>query len=49
MNPMESNSVVAGASREITPSELPFEHADLEALGGHIGPDPEDFVVDEVP
>ena len=46
---MESNSVVARVTREITPCELPFEHADLEALGGHIGPDPEDFVVDEVP
>lgn len=46
---MESNSAPAGVTREITPCELPFEHVDLEALGGHIGPDPEDFVVDEVP
>jgi hypothetical protein len=31
------------------PAELPFEHLDLPALGGQIGPTPEDFVVDEVP
>lgn len=31
------------------PAELPFEHPDLAALGGHIGPAPEDFVVDEQP
>lgn len=28
---------------------LPFEHPELPALGGHIGPAPEDFVVDEQP
>lgn len=33
----------------LLPRELPFEHTELEALGGHIGPDPEDFRVDEVP
>ena len=33
----------------LLPRELPFEHTDLDALGGHIGPDPEDFRVDEVP
>ena len=31
------------------PREPPFDHADLSAIGGHIGPEPEDFVVDEVP
>jgi tRNA pseudouridine13 synthase len=31
------------------PHEVPFEHLDLPALGGHIGPEPEDFVVDELP
>ena len=33
----------------VMPCEVPFEHTDLAALGGHIGPDPEDFRVDEVP
>ncbi|HEU4579949.1 MAG TPA: tRNA pseudouridine(13) synthase TruD [Polyangiaceae bacterium] len=32
-----------------SPVELPFEHADLAPLGGRVGPDPEDFVVDEQP
>ncbi len=32
-----------------SPVELPFEHVDLTPLGGGIGPDPEDFVVDEQP
>lgn len=31
------------------PCELPFDHADLAAVGGHIGEAPEDFVVDELP
>lgn len=31
------------------PAQLPFEHPELAALGGHIGPAPEDFVVDEQP
>src|SRR3954451_17014883 len=45
---MESNTdSAAPALRE--PLELPFEHSDLEPLGGQIGPAPEDFVVDEVP
>jgi tRNA pseudouridine13 synthase len=46
---METKSDLAPPVRSLVPSEPPFEHADLEALGGHIGPDPEDFVVDEVP
>lgn len=33
----------------VAPCELPFEHTDLDPLGGHIGPEPEDFRVDEVP
>lgn len=33
----------------VRPAALPTEHADLPALGGHIGPAPEDFVVDELP
>jgi tRNA pseudouridine13 synthase len=37
----------AGASE--SPRSLPFDHAELDAIDGHIGPDPEDFVVDEVP
>src|SRR5215510_11010935 len=32
-----------------TPREPPSDHGDLPAIGGHIGPLPEDFVVDEVP
>jgi tRNA pseudouridine13 synthase len=46
---METKSDLTPPVRSLVPSEPPFEHADLEALGGHIGPDPEDFVVDEVP
>lgn len=42
---MESDASSAPRS----PVELPFEHADLAPLGGGIGPDPEDFVVDEQP
>lgn len=32
-----------------SPREPPFDHTDLDAIGGHIGPEPEDFVVDEQP
>jgi tRNA pseudouridine13 synthase len=46
---MESKSASADAGLAGGPRELPFDHADLDAVGGHIGPDPEDFVVDEVP
>jgi len=52
---MESKSAETGAERapttppDETPREPPFDHADLAPIGGHIGPDPEDFVVDEVP
>jgi tRNA pseudouridine13 synthase len=42
---MESDASPAPRS----PVELPFEHADLAPLGGRVGPDPEDFVVDEQP
>jgi tRNA pseudouridine13 synthase len=46
---MESKST-SGPPRDVRlPFELPFEHPDLPALGGHIGPEPEDFVVDELP
>jgi tRNA pseudouridine13 synthase len=31
------------------PHVPPFEHSDLQAVGGRIGPEPADFVVDEVP
>jgi len=37
------------SSLDDTPREPPYDHADLPAIGGHIGPEPEDFVVDEVP
>ncbi len=46
---MELNSDPVRPALASTPCELPFEHGDLEALGGHIGPEPEDFVVDELP
>jgi len=46
---MESRSDAAGSGALRVPAELPFEHPDLPALGGQIGPTPEDFVVDEVP
>jgi tRNA pseudouridine13 synthase len=36
------------ASNE-SPRELPFDHAELDAIDARIGPDAEDFVVDEVP
>jgi tRNA pseudouridine13 synthase len=45
---MESKSVVADPGA-FAPRELPFDHGDLDAIGGRIGPEPEDFVVDEVP
>jgi tRNA pseudouridine13 synthase len=38
-----------GSNLDDTPREPPFDHADLPAIGGHIGPEPEDFMVDEVP
>jgi tRNA pseudouridine13 synthase len=44
---LPSEATNSGALR--APAELPFEHPDLPALGGQIGPEPEDFVVDEVP
>lgn len=44
---MESKSALPTAGGG--PRELPFDHADLDATGGHIGPDPEDFLVDELP
>jgi tRNA pseudouridine13 synthase len=44
---MESKSVLPEPSS--SPHELPFDHADLDAIGGRIGSDPEDFAVDEVP
>ena len=46
---MELKSDPVRPALATTPCELPFEHRDLEALGGHIGPEPEDFVVDELP
>jgi tRNA pseudouridine13 synthase len=46
---MESKSASADPSLARQPRELPFDHSDLDALGGHIGGDPEDFVVDEAP
>jgi tRNA pseudouridine13 synthase len=46
---METSPDPRAASPALAPAELPVEHADLPALGGHIGPDPEDFVVDELP
>jgi len=44
---LRSEATRSGALR--APAELPFEHPDLPALGGQIGPEPEDFVVDEQP
>jgi tRNA pseudouridine13 synthase len=46
---MEAKSALPDPGGNAAPKELPFDHADLDALGGHIGPDPEDFVVDEQP
>lgn len=46
---MESKRVSGDPGASGGPRQLPFDHDDLEALGGHIGPAPEDFVVDEVP
>src|SRR4051812_50113518 len=46
---MESRSEATSSGALRAPAELPFEHPDLPALGGQIGPEPEDFVVDEVP
>jgi tRNA pseudouridine13 synthase len=56
-NPMESKSDPSAMTERApaqpgsseSPWELPFDHAELDAIDGHIGPDPEDFVVDEVP
>ena len=39
----------AGSGGGRSPEPPPYDHLDLEGIGGHIGPDPEDFVVDEVP
>jgi tRNA pseudouridine13 synthase len=39
----------AGSGGGRSPEPPPFDHADLAGIGGHIGPEPEDFVVDEVP
>jgi tRNA pseudouridine13 synthase len=33
----------------LEPHVPPFEHTDLPAVGGRVGPEPADFVVDEVP
>ena len=52
---MESKLAQTGAepapvtALDEAPREPPFDHPDLPAIGGHIGPQPEDFVVDEVP
>jgi tRNA pseudouridine13 synthase len=46
---MESKTDSADAAASGGPRELPFDHSDLDAIGGHIGPEPEDFVVDEQP
>jgi tRNA pseudouridine13 synthase len=46
---MESKSASADPGPVGVPQALPFDHTDLDAVGGRIGPDPEDFVVDEVP
>jgi tRNA pseudouridine13 synthase len=46
---MELRSAATSSGALRAPAELPFEHPDLPALGGQIGPEPEDFVVDEVP
>jgi tRNA pseudouridine13 synthase len=46
---METKTALPDPAATGGPRELPFDHADLDAIGGHIGPDPEDFVVDEQP
>jgi tRNA pseudouridine13 synthase len=46
---MESKTDSADVAASGGPRGLPFDHSDLDAIGGHIGPDPEDFVVDEQP
>ena len=46
---MESKTDLPDLAASGRPRELPFDHSDLDAIGGHIGPDPEDFVVDEQP
>ncbi|HKO92542.1 MAG TPA: tRNA pseudouridine(13) synthase TruD, partial [Polyangiaceae bacterium] len=46
---MESTSEPTGPAPLRAPAPVPFEHEDLAPLGGQIGPEPEDFVVDEVP
>jgi tRNA pseudouridine13 synthase len=47
--PVQPPAGGAGSGGGRSPEPPPFDHADLEGIGGHIGPDPEDFVVDEVP
>lgn len=34
---------------QVTPMTLPYEHTDLPAVGGNIGPKPEHFEVEEIP
>jgi tRNA pseudouridine13 synthase len=46
---MESKTASPDPAASGSPRALPFDHADLAAIGGHIGPEPEDFVVDEQP
>lgn len=46
---MEEKSALPDPGGDGSPRALPFDHADLPAIGGHIGPEPEDFVVDEQP
>jgi tRNA pseudouridine13 synthase len=46
---MESTSEPSGPAASRIPAPVPFEHEDLAPLGGQIGPEPEDFVVDEMP
>jgi len=46
---MESTLEPNGPAVSRTPAPVPFEHEDLPPLGGQIGPEPEDFVVDEMP
>jgi tRNA pseudouridine13 synthase len=46
---METKTALPDLAVRSAPRELPFDHPDLDAIGGHIGPDPEDFVVDEQP
>ena len=46
---MEAKSALPDPTGNGGPRALPFDHADLDAIGGHIGPEPEDFVVDEQP